>query len=187
MRVVAGRLRGRRLHAAKGRATRPTTDRARAGLFDWLGARVDAARVLDLYAGTGSLGIEALSRGALHVTFVERDGGARDALERNRAELDLGDCSRVLSGDVARALGGLGAAGERFDLVFADPPYASGAAEALVGSRGLAGALAPGGVFVLERGRREPVLPGTGALELRDSRAWGEARFDRYQTKEDAR
>jgi 16S rRNA (guanine(966)-N(2))-methyltransferase RsmD len=187
MRVVAGRLRGRRLHPAKGRATRPTTDRARAGLFDWLGARVEGARVLDLYAGTGSLGIEALSRGAGHVTFVERDAAARAALSRNRDELDLGDCSRVLAADVARALPALASAGERFDLVFADPPYASREADALAGSPALSAVIASGGALVLERGAREPVAPAGGGLVLADSRAWGEARFDRYERRESPR
>ena len=76
MRVVAGELRGRRMHSVPGRDTRPTSDRARAGLFDWLGGRADDARVLDLFAGTGALGIEALSRGAREAVFVERGRGA---------------------------------------------------------------------------------------------------------------
>jgi 16S rRNA (guanine(966)-N(2))-methyltransferase RsmD len=186
MRVVAGRLRGRRLHAARGRTTRPTTDRARAGLFDWLGARVAGARILDLYAGTGSLGIEALSRGAEHVTFVERDPGARAALERNRADLDLGACTRVIASDVVRALPGLRAAAQRFDLVLADPPYGGGAADALVASPDLPALIAAGGLLVVERGAREPVA-ASAALDLAASRAWGEARFDRYHPKECAR
>jgi 16S rRNA (guanine966-N2)-methyltransferase len=183
MRVVAGRLRGRRLHPARGLATRPTTERARAGLFDWLGARVEGARVLDLYAGTGSLGIEALSRGASQVVFVERERRARAALLRNREELELGSCSRVVASEVDRALPALRAAGERFEVVFADPPYASAEGDALVGSSALAGVLATGGTLVLERGRREPVLPAAGELVLADSRAFGEARFDRYERR----
>src|SRR5499427_9858939 len=96
MRVVSGELRGRRLLAAPGRETRPTSDRAKAGLFDWIGPRVAGARVLDLFAGTGALGIEALSRGAREAVFVERSRGALRALRRNLDELALGERARVL-------------------------------------------------------------------------------------------
>ena len=103
MRIVAGQLRGRSLISAAGK-TRPTMARARAGLFDWLGTVVMEARVLDLYAGSGALGIEALSRGALEAVFVERARPALKALGRNLDELGLRDKAAVVAVDVGRAL-----------------------------------------------------------------------------------
>jgi len=120
MRIVAGELRGRRLVAPTGDATRPTTDRVREAIFNALGSLgvVDGALVADLYAGSGALGFEALSRGAEHCTFVERDRAALSAIEANRAEFGLRDRSRVVNGDPVTIAGGIDA-----DLAFADPPY----------------------------------------------------------------
>ena len=120
MRVVAGELKGRRLAAPVGGATRPTTDRVREAVFNAL-ASLDVvvdARVLDLYAGSGALGIEALSRGAAHCTFVERDRAALAAIDENIATLGLGDRARVLVADGIAAASRVDA-----DLAFADPPY----------------------------------------------------------------
>lgn len=121
MRVVAGSLRGRSIVAPQGDATRPTTDRAREAMFnalDSLGA-IDDATVLDVYAGSGALGIEALSRGARHCTFVERDKWALDAIRSNVAKLGLADRTRVLAGDVLTSV----VAQRNVDLLLADPPY----------------------------------------------------------------
>jgi 16S rRNA (guanine966-N2)-methyltransferase len=120
MRIVAGDLRGRKLVAPDARTTRPTTDKVREAVFNAL-ASLDVivdARVVDLYAGSGALGIEALSRGAAHCTFVERDRGATRAIHENIAALGLGDRSRVIAGDGITIAPQLQA-----DLVFADPPY----------------------------------------------------------------
>jgi 16S rRNA (guanine966-N2)-methyltransferase len=119
VRVVAGRYGGRRLSAPRGTRTRPTADRVREALFSMLGD-VDGARVLDLYAGSGALGIEALSRGAGSAVFVERDPRAAAAIERNLAAVGV-------EATVARqdALRFLGRAEGQFDLVFCDPPYDS--------------------------------------------------------------
>ena len=120
MRVVAGELGGRRIIAPEGTSTRPTTDRVREAIFNALGSRglVDGALVADLFAGSGGLGIEALSRGAEHCTFVERDRAALDALRDNLDGLDLDDRSRIIAGDARSA-----AASLDVDLVLADPPY----------------------------------------------------------------
>ena len=120
MRVVAGELRGRRIVAPDAGPTRPTTDKVREAVFNAL-ASIDVvvgARVLDLYAGSGALGIEALSRGAAHCTFVERDRAAVGAIRQNLAALGLGDRSRVVVADAMIAAAGIDA-----DLAFADPPY----------------------------------------------------------------
>jgi 16S rRNA (guanine966-N2)-methyltransferase len=120
MRVVAGELRGRRVEAPPGYDVRPTTDKVRQAVFNSLGSLdlLRDARVADLFAGSGALGIEALSRGAAHCTFVERDRTALRALKGNLDHLDLGDRTRVVAGDAmahARTLD--------VDLVLADPPY----------------------------------------------------------------
>jgi 16S rRNA (guanine966-N2)-methyltransferase len=120
VRVVAGELRGRRIDAPPGRDTRPTTDKVREAVFNALGSLdlVRDAVVADLYAGSGALGIEALSRGAAEAVFVERDRAALHTLRHNLSVLGLDDRSRVVQGDVMAMLPRLGA-----DLVLADPPY----------------------------------------------------------------
>ncbi len=128
MRVIAGRFGGRRLAAPRGAATRPTADRVREALFSMLGS-LDGASVLDLFAGTGALGIEALSRGAAQAVFVERDRLALSALRANLAALGLGAEGgepqvQVRARDAVAALGGAIEQGETYDLVFLDPPYA---------------------------------------------------------------
>lgn len=122
MRVVAGTHRGRRLEAPRDRQTRPSTDRVREATFNALGSLgvVEDARVLDLYAGTGALGIEALSRGATHCTFVERDPSAARLVARNLSSLGLSSASTVVLGDVRDFIG---STDETFDLALLDPPY----------------------------------------------------------------
>ncbi|MCL4079552.1 16S rRNA (guanine(966)-N(2))-methyltransferase RsmD [Coriobacteriia bacterium Es71-Z0120] len=125
MRVVGGQLRGRRIAAPRGRDTRPTSDRVREALFSILEARyggVDGAVVLDLFAGTGALGIEALSRGAAHATFVDSDERAVALIRQNLASLGLSDRTTVLRADALRSLPARLAA-RPFSLLLADPPY----------------------------------------------------------------
>jgi 16S rRNA (guanine(966)-N(2))-methyltransferase RsmD len=147
MRIIAGRFKGRRLVAPEGASVRPTSDSLRETLFNVLGQSTDGWRVLDAFAGTGALGLEALSRGAAHVTFVERDRSALDALTKNVRACGAEDACVIIRGDFERWK-----AGERFDLVLLDPPYdgtdldrAAAAGAALV---------APGGRLVLEHSRR---------------------------------
>jgi 16S rRNA (guanine966-N2)-methyltransferase len=157
MRVVAGRLGGRRLKAPRGQATRPTSDRVREALFATLGA-VDGERVLDLFAGSGALGIEALSRGAARAVFVERARPALVVLRENLAALDLGsDIAEVRASDARAALRKARDGAETYDLVFLDPPYrlTAGLGDEL--SQGLAGLLAPGARVVSESDRRAPL------------------------------
>ena len=123
MRVIAGSARGVPLRAPRDTGTRPVTDRVKETLFGILGERVPGARVLDLYAGSGALGIEALSRGAEHATFVERGRQALEAIRHNLARTALQARASVHGGDVMRFLAG-GGTGARYDLAFVDPPYA---------------------------------------------------------------
>lgn len=125
LRIVAGDLGGRYIDAPRGRRTRPTAERVREAWFSVLADDVDGARVADLYAGSGALGIEALSRGAAHVHFVESDRRAASLLLRNIAALDLAERSRVVRGDAIAWVDGLDGLDVPLDLVIADPPYAS--------------------------------------------------------------
>lgn len=122
MRIVAGEFRSRRLAAPPGADTRPTSDRAREALFAMLGDVTDA-RALDCFAGSGALGLEALSRGAASCAFVERDRAALQALRANVAALGVGDRCSVRTGDARQALRGDVAAGRQYDLLLIDPPY----------------------------------------------------------------
>lgn len=126
MRISAGEHRGRRLQSPKGSKTRPTSDILRQALFNVLGPRIQGASVLDLFAGTGAIGLEALSRGAATAVFVENGRRAVESLRANLGTLKLMARARVLVGDVFSRLAQLEEAGERFDCVFLDPPYEAG-------------------------------------------------------------
>jgi 16S rRNA (guanine966-N2)-methyltransferase len=152
MRIVAGRFGGRRLSAPPGSATRPTSDRVREALFSVLGD-VDGQRVLDLFAGSGALGIEALSRGAASVLFVERAPAALKTLRANLAALGLEQ--EVHAGDARTFARKARAAGETYDLVFLDPPYRE--AGRLGSELDVAALLAPDGRIVVESDRRAPL------------------------------
>ena len=178
MRVIAGRLGGRRLTAPRGLDTRPTSDRVREALFSALGD-VSGARALDLYAGTGALGIEALSRGAAHATFVESARPALAALRANLGALGLASSTRVVALPVARAAAALPGP---FDLVFADPPYAA-LAEVPVALTALAAAIAPGARVVVEHASRDPA-PEIAGLTPRPSRAYGDTTVTIYDCDE---
>ncbi|MBI4263628.1 MAG: 16S rRNA (guanine(966)-N(2))-methyltransferase RsmD [Acidobacteria bacterium] len=168
MRVIAGRLKGRRLTAPSWEGPRPTSDKLRETLFNVLTPRIEGARVLDGYAGTGAIGIEALSRGAAHVTFVERDRRAVALIDANLASCDVRQGYTIHAGDVAAVLGRL-PADVSFDLAVLDPPYEAdtvGAALEAVADR-----LADDGLVVLERAtRREPDVP-TRLERVRDVRS----------------
>lgn len=167
VRIVAGRFRGRRLAVPPGEGTRPTGDRVRESLFSILGPLHDL-RVLDLFAGTGALGIEALSRGAAHVTFVERERRALESLTANVAMLDLEEEeARIVRGDHRRALRDAGARGEAYDLVLLDPPYRDGPRLAPELDAGLRPLLRPGARVVTESDRRSPLALDLGDVDER--------------------
>ena len=178
MRVIAGRLGGRRLSAPRGYATRPTTDRVREALFSALGA-LDGAAVLDVYAGTGALGIEAISRGAARAVFVENARPALASLKENIDALDLGGCTRIVASPAARGAT-LAAESGPFDLVFLDPPYAA-LAEVLrvVGALTRVGAIALGGHVVVEHATRD-APPELAGLTRLPSRTYGDTTITLY-------
>jgi 16S rRNA (guanine966-N2)-methyltransferase len=129
MRIVAGEWGGRRIQAPPGRGTRPTTDRVREAWMSTVAPHLPGARVLDLFAGSGALGLEALSRGAASATFVEQDAKALAALRANADALGAGEAAAVVKGDAIKYARGLAAGA--FDVAFADPPYAKGFAREL--------------------------------------------------------
>lgn len=157
MRIIAGRWRGHAIQAPPGRGTRPTTDRVREAWMSALQREIPGARVLDLFAGSGALGLETLSRGAAHVTFVEQAGGALRALHANIERLEATAATRVIRTDAVRYVENLEA--YAFDLALADPPYGRGHAEALLHCF----ARSPFARWLwVEHGRKEtlPDLPG---------------------------
>lgn len=160
MRIIAGRARGRRLRVPDLAGLRPTTDRARETLFSILSPLLDGARVLDLFAGCGAVGLEAVSRGARSVTFVERHRMAVAALRANITTCQLEVECEVIATDYRAALRRLGAGDGSFDLVFADPPYGSGHGMECLRQLSCRSLDATGARAVLEQGRDEPaVLP----------------------------
>jgi pantetheine-phosphate adenylyltransferase len=166
MRVIGGSARGRRLQGPpSGAATRPTSDKVREALFNVLGPRVQGARVLDAFAGTGALGIEALSRGAAHATFVEASRALCETIGKNLAAAGFADRATVLCRDVRRAGAALGR--EPYDLVLIDPPYGLGLEAAAVEVLLRGELLAPGARVVIEHARKaEPALPEGAAAVL---------------------
>jgi 16S rRNA (guanine966-N2)-methyltransferase len=186
MRIVSGDFRGKALATPPGQGTRPTSDRARQAIFNILehaawSPGVRDARVIDLFAGSGALGFEALSRGAAFCLFVETDEDARGAIRENVDALHLFGRTRVHRRDATNLGQRPGADGPAFDLAFLDPPYAKGLGEVAL-ERLAAGAwLAPGAIVVFERGVGEPPFEVAGFTPL-DARDYGAARvhFLRY-------
>jgi 16S rRNA (guanine966-N2)-methyltransferase len=171
MRIIAGSRKGARLFAPKGRDTRPTGDRVREAVFNLVGP-VDGMEVLDLYAGSGAMGLEALSRGAAHATFVESDREAAQTIVENAEKLRL-DNVTVLREDAARRLATDAASGRRYDLVLIDPPYRILPGVLPMLAANLPAVLAADGLVVVESdSREEPDLP----LAKRTSRRYGSAR-----------
>jgi pantetheine-phosphate adenylyltransferase len=183
MRVIAGSAKGRRLRAVRGQAVRPTADRVKEALFSMLQSRValDGAAVLDLFAGTGALGIEALSRGARRAVFVEQEHEPRRVLAANLAACGFGGRARVLGGAVRRALTQLGAGGERFDAVFMDPPYGRDLADAALRQLADSGLVAQGGWAVVEHHVDDPLAERYGPLRLTATRRYGKTAVALYQ------
>lgn len=177
MRIIGGEARGRRLKAPRGRSTRPTADRTREALFDILAPRVRGSRFLDLFAGAGAVGLEALSRGAERVVMVESNERAARVIEENAAALDGRERVTLVRGKAVPAIRGLGLAGAKFDIVFMDPPYRDRKAleQTLAEVAQPGGILAPDGVVIAEHdAHREPLAP-VGMLGVERSRRFGDA------------
>lgn len=178
LRIIAGEWRGRKLRFPAETSIRPTPDRVRETLFNWIGPGIRGLRALDLFAGSGALGLEALSRGAASATFVERDRGALTALRGNIAALDVGDRATVIATDVARFLAHP-PPGPAWRWVFLDPPYLAGVYEATLAALPRA-RLTADCVIAVEHAHRAPPPDRVGFLLRTDLRRYGDTALSRY-------
>jgi 16S rRNA (guanine966-N2)-methyltransferase len=176
VRIIAGSRKGARIFAPKGPETRPTSDRVREAAFNLVGP-LEGARVLDLYAGSGAMGLEALSRGAARVTFVETDRDAVRAIERNLDKLGLTG-AEIVRGDAGRRIAADAALGRRYDLVLIDPPYPMLESALANIAPSIGSIVEPDGIVVVEsQARATPDLP----LPVRTSRRYGSTRLTVFE------
>jgi 16S rRNA (guanine966-N2)-methyltransferase len=174
VRIIAGAYKGRRLATPRGERTRPTADQVRIALLDTLMPWLPEARVLDLFAGGGGVGLEALSRGAAHATFVERDARAVQALRANVTALGVERAARIVRDDVRRALQTLRRDGGRFDVVFLDPPYDGDDVATTLDTFGGVDLLADGAVVVAQHLTKRAPPTSIGGLTAFRARRFGE-------------
>ena len=178
MRIIAGAFRGRRLRGPEGEGVRPTSDRLRETLFNILMPRIAGARVLDGFAGTGALGLEALSRGAAHATFVESDPAALRVLRQNAAVCGVESTCTIVPDDM-RAFAARGP--HQFDLVLLDPPYAFADLEQVLDAAERL--LTDEGLLVLEHSRRRKLPPALARLDLRRTVRAGDSALTFYRRR----
>jgi 16S rRNA (guanine966-N2)-methyltransferase len=175
LRITGGRLRGRRLAALKGREIRPTSDRVREALFSMVGQDLSGISVMDLFAGTGALGIEALSRGAQSAVFVDKSSRAVGLIRRNVTICGLEEASRTVRWDLTKGLPAQSTPPEGpFRLVFMDPPYGLGLTGPVLDSLGSSGILAPGALVIAETGSGDPLHVPEKFFSLLQSRTYGD-------------
>jgi len=180
LRVIAGRWKGKRLLAVKGMHTRPTSDRVKEAMFNILQHRIAGSNVLDLFAGTGNLGLEAISSGCLKVVFVEKDPRAIDVLNRNRANLGCVEQTTVVRDDVFHAIKRFSGR-ERFDIIFADPPYSRGLEEPLLNAIAGSDILSQDGIVVIEHSSRDHQPDRVGSLVKLQDRRYGDTEISLYK------
>jgi 16S rRNA (guanine966-N2)-methyltransferase len=185
MRIIAGEFKGRRLAAVKGRI-RPTSDKVREAIFSILGPAVVGARVLDLFAGTGALSLEALSRGALDAVLVEEQAAALSVLRQNLETLGIGYRVRVMPIPVSAALRKLAAQGTQFSLIFLDPPYGRGLALNTLEALQDSGLLQADARIVAEHSHREALPEQVGRLMLHQCRRYGDTQVAFYGIRENS-
>lgn len=174
MRIITGSAKGAKLKAPHGLDTRPTTDRVKESLFNILGNIVEDATVLDLFAGTGSLGLEALSRGARRATFIDQSAVSISVVKANAVHTKLLGCTELIKLDVLKALAMLEAGGRLFDIVFCDPPYNQGYITKILHKFDNGKIIAGQGILILEHSRHEPPAKQWRNLKLRRSERYGE-------------
>jgi 16S rRNA (guanine966-N2)-methyltransferase len=183
MRIIAGRFKGLRLPSPRSRGVRPTTDRVREALFSTLGSAIVGSRVLDLFAGTGAFGFEALSRGAESVVFVDDDRQVTQALIETCDSLQVVDQVKVMSISADQAVKRLADSGERFSIVFLDPPYGTEWVPKIVDKPVFEDLFAPDGLLIIEREDKAPELAIPAGFAKEFSRKYGDTlveifRFD---------
>jgi 16S rRNA (guanine(966)-N(2))-methyltransferase RsmD len=182
VRVTGGALKGRKLHPLRGMTIRPTSDYLKESIFSILGGSTEDAVVLDLFAGTGSLGIEALSRGASTAVFVDNAAQAIKTLIRNVKTCSLEEQSTILKRNVLRGLNFLGSTGYLFDLIFVDPPYDKNCVEKTLQLLGRSGSISDLASIVVEHSRREILPEKVDCFTLSDQRDYGKTLVSFYGT-----
>jgi 16S rRNA (guanine(966)-N(2))-methyltransferase RsmD len=180
LRVISGKLKGKKLFSAKGLSLRPTSDRVRESVFDILHGTVGGRRVLDLFAGTGAMGIEALSRGAVSAVFLENDPTSLAVLRRNLSACRLEGVSKVLAEEVEGGLSFLEGRGEGFELIFLDPPYGKGLVRKTLGRLAESGLLGSETLVVAEHSSAEEV-ERISLLQRVDFRKYGRTRISFFR------
>ncbi|MGD9302001.1 MAG: 16S rRNA (guanine(966)-N(2))-methyltransferase RsmD [Desulfobacterales bacterium] len=173
MRIIGGKLKGRKLRSVKGSKTRPTADRTREAIFNIIALKVPGATVLDLFAGTGALGIEALSRGAQSAVFIDCDNQSISVLQQNLANLPLESPTQVIHWDLSRNLNCLPSSAPAIDLVFMDPPYNENLITPTLGHLHASQCLANNAGIIVEHSQLEPVLLDQVPFEIADQRKYG--------------
>ncbi len=173
MRIISGALRGRKLNPLKEAGIRPTSDRVREAIFSILYTRIEDANVADIFAGTGAMGIEALSRGAARVVFVDNNPAALSIINTNLESFSLQDQAEAIRWDVTKSAQGLARSGVTFDIVFVDPPYRTPSFEFILENLAASKALNSGALIVFEHSSREKPQPKYDNFELTDQRKYG--------------
>jgi 16S rRNA (guanine966-N2)-methyltransferase len=185
MRIISGMSKGRKLATPKSQSLRPTSDRVKESIFNVLGEEIEGGVVLDLYAGTGNLGIESLSRGAKKVIFVEKGRHALGLIQRNLAQFGLEEKSEILPIDANRAIGILNQRGEYFDLIFIDPPYEKGLIEKTLTKLDSHQIYHRDSLLVIEHHRRELLPPLLNRWNLIRQRQMGDTMMSFLTPRED--
>lgn len=181
MKVRAGKFRGAKLKMEKGRRIRPVTSRIKTSVFDILPLDLSGAVVLDLFAGSGSLGIEALSRGVSGVVFVDQSRKSGELIKLNLSRLGCFEKGEVMVKKAAAAISQLAAEAARFHLVFIDPPFDEDLAGRTLAQLAGSGILADGAIVVCRVSQREQVAEGYGRLGLTDRRKYGDSVVNFYE------
>ena len=184
LRITAGAFRSRTIHTVPGQAVRPSPAMLREALFNIVGPRIAGSRFLDLCAGSGAVGIEALSRGAAHATLVDSHPASIAVIRRNLEALGALDRATILRRDAAHAPGDLTRRGERFDVAFLDPPYDTGTAGACVRAAGLRAIIPAAGRLYVQH-RRGAALPAAPGWQLADERRFGDTMLTTFEREED--
>ena len=184
MKVIGGTARGRKLKVPKGLAVRPTAARVKESLFNILSHDFAGLRVLDLFAGSGNVSIEALSRGAVKAVLVDESARSAAVIRANLSRLELNRRAQVWVAPVARSLRKLEKAGEKFDLIFLDPPYDKGLVTTTLEAIGKSSLINPSGIVVVEHSGREAIKPNYGNLMLNDRRRYGDTFLSFFHRQE---
>ena len=173
MKIIAGKHKGRKLASLPGKAMRPTSGKVREAIFSIVADRIEDAAVVDLFAGTGAFGLEAISRGASHAVFVDSDRKGIEIIRKNIAACGENERSTVLLADIAGGLRRLSLSGGEFDLVFMDPPYNREAVRPALEGLAASGILAKGAVVAIEHDKNEIIPEDIAGIELTDRRKYG--------------